>query len=943
MRSLALLLCCLCLACQATATEVFFTATSFTGSENTPGTPIVLTVARSPASGNVTVNFTIEDTDTAPELRATVVDDFSITPAVTTTGTLVFADQEASKTIIIHVIDDSVIEGREYVRVRLTSGVGYSVNGAASTAVVTIGDNDLTATVSNLFPVATEDPSLISPAHDPGAARRGVMQVLFDAVSPFGKTIQATFAGTAIAADYKLSYRIGGGGMGSALGWTIAAYAPGDTAITITGDTEVIPAGTEVIIAGETYMVASEFAGNSGTLTLTSPLLTMILHGAAVSVPSISGATDYTVTRTFPVGTTELTLASGFGLQPQPGDVFSFTGTARYVITTGPDANGTFLFRRYTGGTTLNTGLDIALSSTATMQTMFSASAPGVVGLLVPAESTQVQFGITPGDGVNANDGVVEGREFVTLGLSLSNDYHLGSPATGAVTIADIDSKASIALTRNAVHPETTGIITVTLTPPIPQAVIIPYSVQPSSTADSSDYVLSGTLTIPANTATGEIIVTPTTGANIAVGGETVVIALDSSLDYQRTTGPLTSSVATLTILPTTGTVSVGTVTNGTEGGSDGAFAIDIVRFSGHNEAVTVNYAISGSATATSDYTPLSGSVVIPANENSVSIPMDIVDDSLVEGGEQVVLTLNAGSGYVLGDELIATLTIADNEPVVTVAATTDTATEGGGSGTFTITMTPAPGSTIIVPFTFSGTGTGGVTASPTAQVQFSVADPAPKSVTITATDNTVVDGTRTVTLTLSTPATPAAYSLGSVNTADIDLIDNDVGALAVDAISPDGAYELNDEILLTVTFSAAVTVTGTPVLTLETGATDRQATYLSGSGSDTLTFRYLVQSGDVSADLDYTGDDALALAGGTITSSGSTAAVLTLPEPGETGSLAANAALVIDGSIGSGKPAPGAVANGTSGGCGLGSGFAALVALFILAGLALSIRRTHA
>ena len=42
---------------------------------------------------------------------------------------------------------------------------------------------------------------------------------------------------------------------------------------------------------------------------------------------------------------------------------------------------------------------------------------------------------------------------------------------------------------------------------------------------------------------------------------------------------------------------------------------------------------------------------------------------------------------------------------------------------------------------------------------------------------------------------------------------------------------------------SEAVTVTGTPTLTLETGTTDRTAHYVSGSGSAILTFTYVVQS----------------------------------------------------------------------------------------------------
>jgi hypothetical protein len=45
----------------------------------------------------------------------------------------------------------------------------------------------------------------------------------------------------------------------------------------------------------------------------------------------------------------------------------------------------------------------------------------------------------------------------------------------------------------------------------------------------------------------------------------------------------------------------------------------------------------------------------------------------------------------------------------------------------------------------------------------------------------------------------------------------------------------------------------------LETGSTDQVVSYSSGSGSDTLTFTYTVQSGDTSSDLDYASTSSLA------------------------------------------------------------------------------------
>ncbi|WP_172664882.1 MBG domain-containing protein [Pedobacter steynii] len=107
------------------------------------------------------------------------------------------------------------------------------------------------------------------------------------------------------------------------------------------------------------------------------------------------------------------------------------------------------------------------------------------------------------------------------------------------------------------------------------------------------------------------------------------------------------------------------------------------------------------------------------------------------------------------------------------------------------------------------------------------------------------------------------------------------------------GTYKIGDVIPVDVTFSSVVTVTGTPTLSLNTGAT---VNYSSGSGTNTLTFNYTVASGQSSADLDYSATTALSLNGGTIQDASSNNAVLTLAAPGAATSLGNNKAIVIDG-----------------------------------------------
>ncbi|MDD1012709.1 DUF4347 domain-containing protein [Pseudomonas rubra] len=138
-------------------------------------------------------------------------------------------------------------------------------------------------------------------------------------------------------------------------------------------------------------------------------------------------------------------------------------------------------------------------------------------------------------------------------------------------------------------------------------------------------------------------------------------------------------------------------------------------------------------------------------------------------------------------------------------------------------------------------------------------------------------------------------------------LTDSDTLAITVAALNPrvinvdaplmNGGFKVGDSIYIVLTFDQAVFLSAdTPTLLLETGAVDRTATYYSGSGSNALVFKYTVQAGDQSADLDYTSSAALSLNGTTLRSASQQDALLTLPTAGSAHSLGANNNIVIDG-----------------------------------------------
>ena len=105
-----------------------------------------------------------------------------------------------------------------------------------------------------------------------------------------------------------------------------------------------------------------------------------------------------------------------------------------------------------------------------------------------------------------------------------------------------------------------------------------------------------------------------------------------------------------------------------------------------------------------------------------------------------------------------------------------------------------------------------------------------------------------------------------------------------------DNTYNTGDAITITVTFDEAVTVTGSPQLTLDVGGTDRVAGLESSDGPN-AAFSYTVQDGESDTDGVSIGADAVSLNGGTIKDGADNDADLTH------GAVAASASHKVDGS----------------------------------------------
>lgn len=130
---------------------------------------------------------------------------------------------------------------------------------------------------------------------------------------------------------------------------------------------------------------------------------------------------------------------------------------------------------------------------------------------------------------------------------------------------------------------------------------------------------------------------------------------------------------------PPTVTIAVTTPTATEAGLVPGALTVG--RGTASSDPLTVSYTVTGTATGGVDYVALSGSAVIPANELSVVVPVEPLDDAIVETNETVIVTLRPSATYVLGAQTAGTVTIVSDDVAPDLTVTALTAPPGGAAG----------------------------------------------------------------------------------------------------------------------------------------------------------------------------------------------------------------------------------------------------------------------
>jgi hypothetical protein len=95
---------------------------------------------------------------------------------------------------------------------------------------------------------------------------------------------------------------------------------------------------------------------------------------------------------------------------------------------------------------------------------------------------------------------------------------------------------------------------------------------------------------------------------------------------------------------------------------------ITVTRTGDISAGLTVNYSLSGTAVAGTDYTTLPGLITIPAGQSSAVVMVDPIADSQATSSPALQLTLSSATGYAVGSPDAETVTIEEITPYQTWA-----------------------------------------------------------------------------------------------------------------------------------------------------------------------------------------------------------------------------------------------------------------------------------
>ena len=452
----------------------------------------------------------------------------------------------------------------------------------------------------------------------------------------------------------------------------ITSAVSNGTSTTVTGTLNSTPGTSfEIELFALSASEACDDSGHGEGPTPVTPRLTVTTDAAGnAQFTGTAGNAEGFVTATATnLATSDTSEFSACAQVTTPATVQFSAATYQVAENAGP---ATITVTR-SGDTEQAVGVDYATSSGSATAGSDYTTASGTSSFA--AGQTTATFDVPVTD-----DAADEPNE--TVNLALDNPHGgaaLGSPSAAVLTIVDNDEATNVQFSASSYQvAENAGPATITVnrSGSTQGAVSVDYATTNGSATAGSDYTAtSGTLSFAAGQTSATFDV-PVTDDATDEANETVNLTLSNPGGGATLGSP---STAVLTIVDNeldTVQFSAATYSVSENGGTS---TITVTRSGGGLGPATVNYATTnGSATAGSDYTTASGTLIFAPAQISATFTVPVTDDASDEPDETVNLALaNPLLGATLGSPSTAVLTIVDDDPgpidLVTTTTTTTT------------------------------------------------------------------------------------------------------------------------------------------------------------------------------------------------------------------------------------------------------------------------------
>lgn len=300
-----------------------------------------------------------------------------------------------------------------------------------------------------------------------------------------------------------------------------------------------------------------------------------------------------------------------------------------------------------------NISISFVTTGTATLTTDYSLQNVSGTTATIPAGAVETIVEVDAG-----NDGIIEGPETAGIQLlsasSASGTYTIDAARNSASTvIVDANAASSTPLQvmagTPAAEPASNGVFTVKLAGVATSAwpVSVAYVLSGTSTP-GVDYQAIGNLIIPANTNSIQV------SLNVM---DDHIIEQDESFTFALLSGSatdgggnafifppdpanndITTNISDDDNIPSNQIISIIKTADAAEPATNGTFKISLPGDYVSSAAITIASGQTGTATAGGDYTL--NPPVLPAYQNSVNIPVTVIDDAVDEPVETVILSL---------------------------------------------------------------------------------------------------------------------------------------------------------------------------------------------------------------------------------------------------------------------------------------------------------------